>query len=62
MGALLINFSEDYTIGRSTKDFVNNISDFFLGNFFCQRKKEVFFETAETNFRKYRSQMSGNPV
>jgi hypothetical protein len=33
-----------------------------LGNFFIQRKKEPFFETAEKFFRNNRSQMSGNPV
>jgi hypothetical protein len=33
-----------------------------LAGFFIQRKKELFFETAEKVFRNNRGQMSGNPV
>jgi hypothetical protein len=33
-----------------------------LGKKIIRRRKEAFFETAEKGFRKYRSQMSGNPV
>jgi hypothetical protein len=45
MGALVINFSKDYTFDGRAKDFVNNIFVFFLEKNLFRVKKEPFFET-----------------